>query len=65
MTPDAIQRAFDWLGREHGFIRGSGDLFKQSEEVVAVLDLERSERDRSYYITVGFALNQLHGGAGG
>lgn len=59
---DVVQRAFDWFGREHGFTRRSGDLFKQSEEVVAVLDLQRSDYGRSYYINVGFTLNQLHGG---
>jgi hypothetical protein len=62
MARDAVQRAFDWLGREHGFTRRSGDLFKESDEVVAVLDLQRSDYVRVYYINVGFALRQLHDG---
>lgn len=63
MARDVVQRAFDWLGRNQGFTRRSGDLFKHSDQVVALLDLQRSDYGRSYYINVGFALNQLHGGA--
>ena len=57
---DPVQRAFDWLGQEHGFVRRSGDLFKESDEVIAILDLQRSDYARSYYINVGFALRALH-----
>jgi Domain of unknown function (DUF4304) len=57
---DIVQQAFDWLGQEHGFVRRSGDLFKESDQVIAVLDLQRSDYARSYYINVGFVLRGLH-----
>jgi hypothetical protein len=57
---DAVQRAYDWFGQEYGFVRRSGDLFKESDQVIAALDLQRSEYAHSYYINVGFALRELH-----
>ena len=60
MHRDVVQRVYDSLSREHGFARRSGILYKDTLEVIAMLELQRSDYGRAYYINVGFVLRSLH-----
>jgi hypothetical protein len=56
---NAVQRAFDEFGRQAGFEKKSGSWYRQSDEVIAAINLQKSQYGPLYYINVGFWLRQL------
>ncbi len=56
---NAVQRAVDEFGREVGFEKKSGSWYWHGEEVIAVLNLQKSQYGPQYYVNVAFWLRQL------
>ena len=57
---DAVKRIFFGWGREHGFARRSGELSRPPGETTVMLELQRSDYSRGYYISIGIAIADLH-----
>jgi len=57
---DAVKRIFFGWGREHGFARRSNELARPPGETTVMLELQRSDYSRSYYVNIGIAITDLH-----
>jgi hypothetical protein len=58
-TRNAVQQAFDEFGREAHFEKRSGSWYRHGEEVIAVLNLQKSQYGPQYYVNQAFWLRQL------
>jgi hypothetical protein len=56
---NAVQRAFDQLGKEAGFEKKSGSWYRRGDEVIAVSNLQKSQYGPKYYFNQGFWLRQV------
>jgi hypothetical protein len=56
---NAVQRAFDGFGRDAGSEKKSGSWYRRRDEVVAVLNLQKSQYGPRYYLNVGFWLVEV------
>src|SRR4051794_24856767 len=56
---NAVQQAFDRVGRVAGWEKKSGAWYRHRDEVVAVVDLQKSQYGPQYYVNVGFWLREL------
>jgi hypothetical protein len=59
ITRNAVQKAFDRFGRAAGFEKKSGAWYRRCDEVVAVVDLQKSQYGPQYYVNVAFWLRAL------
>jgi hypothetical protein len=57
---DAVKRSFFAWGRGHGFARRSHELSWPPGETTVMLELQRSDYSRSYYVNIGIAIADLH-----
>lgn len=56
---NAVQRTVDEFGHEAGFEKKSGSWYQHGEEVIVVLNLQKSQYGPQYYVNVAFWLRQL------
>jgi len=56
---NVVQRAFDCFGQEAGFEKHSGSWYRRTDEVILVLNLQKSQYSPSYYLNQGFWLRVL------
>jgi hypothetical protein len=56
---NVIQCAFDDFGRDAGAEKKSGSWYRRSDEVIAVLNLQKSQYGPSYYFNLGFWLREI------
>ncbi len=56
---NAVQRAFDEFGRGNGFERKSATLYRRTEEVIALSNLQKSQYGPRYYFNQCFWLRKL------
>jgi hypothetical protein len=56
---DEVQREFDAFGAAGGMLKQSGSWYRASDEVITVLNLQKSQYSLSYYVNVGFWLRAL------
>jgi len=56
---NAVQRAFDGFGRDAGCEKMSGSWYRRRDEVVAVLNLQKSQYAPRYYLDLGFWLVEV------
>ena len=54
-----VQQAFDAFGKSAGMLKHSGSWYRTNDEVTTVLNLQRSDYSRNYYINVAFWLKAL------
>jgi hypothetical protein len=59
ITRNAVQKAFDRFGRAAGFEKKSGAWYRRCDEVVAVVDLQKSQYGPQYYVNAAFWLRAL------
>jgi hypothetical protein len=57
--PTAAQHAFDDFARSAGFEKKNGAWYRHGNEVISVLDLQKSQFGRTYYINVAWWLMAL------
>lgn len=53
------QEALEHFGRESGFEKKSGTWYRQGDEVIASLDLQKSQYGPQHYLNLGFWLREL------
>jgi hypothetical protein len=53
---NAVHRGFDRFGKDAGGEKKSGGWYWRSDEVVAVVDLQKSQYGPKYYVNVAFWL---------
>jgi hypothetical protein len=58
-TRSPIHEALDRFGRDLGLEKKSGAWYRLCEEVIAVVDLQKSQYGASYYVNLGFWLRAL------
>jgi len=58
-TRNAVQQAFDQFGGDAGLHKKSGAWYGHGEEVIAVLDLQKSQYGAQYYLNQAFWLREL------
>ncbi len=56
---NAVQSGFDRFGRTTGLQKRSGAWYRLCDEVIAVVDLQKSQYGPQYYVNLGFWLRQL------
>lgn len=56
---NAVQRGFDRFGKEAGGEKKSGGWYWRGDEVVAVVDLQKSQYGLQYFVNVAFWLRAL------
>src|SRR5215217_2212835 len=56
---NAVQRGFDQFGKQAGAEKKSGGWYWRSDDVVAVVDLQKSQYGAQYYVNVAFWLRAL------
>jgi hypothetical protein len=56
---NAVHRGFDRFGKESGGEKKSGGWYWRSDEVIAVVDLQKSQYGPKYYVNVAFWLRAL------
>lgn len=54
-----VQVEFDAFGKAAGMTKQSGSWYRASDEVITVLNLQKSQYSLSYYINVGWWLRAL------
>jgi hypothetical protein len=53
---DDAQQEFDVLGKRLGLVKRSGSWYRTGHEVISVLNLQRSQYGRRYYVNLAFWL---------
>lgn len=56
---NAVHRAFDAFGKGMGMEKKSGSWYHRGEDVVGVVNLQKSQYSLSYYVNVGFWMTDL------
>jgi hypothetical protein len=56
---NAVQQAYDRFGQENGFEKKSGSWYRQGEEAIGTVNLQKSQYGPQYYLNVGFWLREL------
>lgn len=56
---NVVQQAVDGWGKASGFEKRSGSWYRTSEEVISVLNLQKSQYGPSYYLNQAFWLREL------
>jgi hypothetical protein len=56
---NAVQVAFDTFGHASGFTKRSGSWYRSSDEVIMVVNLQKSQYSTKYYVNVAFWLRAL------
>lgn len=54
-----IQRAFDAFGKSEGMVKRSGSWYRTGDEVIGVMNLQKSQYGPRYYINVGYWLQAI------
>ena len=56
---DAVKTAFARWGSEHGYRKKSTRWYLDGDDVLVVVDLQKSQYGRAYYVNVAFWLREL------
>lgn len=56
---NAVQRGFDRFGKDAGYEKKSGAWYRRADEVIAAVDLQKSQYGPQYYVNVSFWLRAL------
>lgn len=59
MTRTVVQETFDRFMKSAGFAKRSGSWYRSSDEVVTVVELQKSQYGPKYYINLGLWLRAL------
>ncbi len=54
-----IQQTFDAFGKSEGMVKKSGSWYKAEGEVTRVVNLQKSQYGRRYYVNVGYWLQAI------
>ncbi|MBA3734959.1 MAG: DUF4304 domain-containing protein [Actinobacteria bacterium] len=58
---NVVQEALERFGRQAGLEKKSGAWYRGGDEVIAVVDLQKSQYGPQYYLNLGFWLRELEG----
>jgi hypothetical protein len=57
--PNSIQRVFDTLGRDLGFVKRSGAWYRRRRDLIEVLELQKSQFAPMYFVNLAIWLLPL------
>lgn len=56
---NAVRHAFDRFGKSAGLEKKSGSWYHHSDEVISVVNLQKSQYGPQYYVNQGFCLREV------